>query len=1108
MNKIFFNFIFLFVFFAMGCKRQTLFKKIATKDSNITFQNILTETEKFNYFNYIYTYMGGGVAIGDIDNDGLQDIYFTGNMVSDALYMNKGNLKFEDVTENSGISKNRAWATGVTMGDVNNDGYLDIYVSVSGPKGSNTRNLLYLNQTKDSKTPKFIEVAQQYGLADAGNSVQAVFFDYNNDGYQDLYVMNYPPPIELTVEETLYYQKNGISKQKSSHLYKNNADGTFSDVTSMSGLQKHGLSLGVSIGDYNSDGWQDIYISNDFSVPDYFFMNNQNGTFSNKSLESMAHTSYFGMGTDVADFNNDGRLDLFQVDMMPDDNRRAKENMQSMNPKKFNLIVKNNLHYQYSINTLQLNVGKDSMNVPVFSDISKMAKVSSTDWSWGGLFADFDNDGNKDLFVTNGIRREINNQDFLHSKQNIKDFKEKKFLKLTKRLPSEPVANYVFKNQGNLLFKDVSEEWGITEKGFSNGFAYADLDNDGDLDLVINNIDSEASLYENTLRQEQKNDKNYLQIKFKGTSDNIFGIGAKVWVKDKGNLQFQQLILTRGFQSSVAPFLHFGLADKKQVDTLWVCWATGEEQILKNVKTNQQITLDIKDARRVKKPNEKQDKNLFKNITKKLKLKHHHIENEYNDYKYQVLLPHSISRYGPAVAVGDIDNDGLDDFYVGGSHGFSGSLYQQQKDGTFLPLQDSLWDTYKNQEEVAACFLDANGDGYLDLYIACGGNEFRKKSPLYRDRFYINRGNGFFELATESIPVLNTSNGLVSAYDYDGDGDLDLLVGGRISVKNYPQAPKSYLLENVSTKDKILFKDITKQKAPVLQKIGMVTRVHWIDNKGKTDLLLVGEWMPITYLSENEKGIFEKKSSLSKKFDKTMGWWFALQSNDMDNDGDADYLLGNIGLNYKYQATVEKPFRMYINDYDKNGKNDLVLSYCSKEGQEYPVRGRECSSQQIPAIKLKFKDYHSFATANIKEIYAEKPLLESQKYEIYSFASCYMENIDDKEYVLHPLPLFAQIASINDFLIDDFNQDGFKDVLYGGNLYGAEVETPRSDASYAGILLGDGKGGFKELKPYESGLMIKGEVKHLKKMRLINDTSGILVVRNNKEILLFSKTSR
>ena len=1102
MNKVFCR-VFCLFFLALGCKEKTLFSKVSLKRSHINFQNTLTETEEFNYFNYIYTYMGGGVAIGDINNDGLQDVYLTGNMVPDVLYLNKGNLEFEDITKTSGISKNKDWVTGVTMGDINNDGSLDIYVCVSGAKGSDKRNLLYLNQTKNPENPKFIEVAEKYGLDDAGNSVQAVFFDYNNDGYQDLYVMNYPPPMELTVEETLHYQKHGVPLHKSSHLYKNNGDGTFSEVTQKSGLQKHGLSLGVSVGDYNDDGWQDLYISNDFSVPDYLFINNGDGTFSDKNLQAIRHNSYFGMGTDAADFNNDGILDLFQVDMMPDDNRRAKENMQSMNPKKFNLIISNNLHYQYSINTLQLGRGNDSLGVPRFSEISKMAKVSSTDWSWGGLFADFDNDGYKDLFVTNGIRREVNNQDFLRSKQNIKDFKERNFLELTQRLPSEPVANYGFKNTGNLQFKNVSKDWGITEKGFSNGFAYADLDNDGDLDLLINNIDAPATLYENTLLQEQKNNTNYLQIKFSGSEKNPLGIGAKVWLKNRKKIQFQQLTLTRGFQSSVAPVLHFGLGDKKQIDTLKVRWQNGKEQILENINTNQKIVLDIRKAKSKALSPEKPHKTLFKNITKSVQLAHRHRENFYDDYKYQVLLPHRISEHGPAVAVGDINNDGLDDFYIGGSVGFSGSLYQQQKNGSFLAVQDSLWQKHKKQEEVAACFFDANGDGFLDLYIACGGNEFQKSSASYQDRFYINKGDGSFERIAHAIPQLNTSNGLVSACDYDNDGDLDVFVAGRITVKNYPQPPRSYLLENVSTKEMVLFKDVTKEKAPVLENIGMVTKMQWIRSKEKTDLLLVGEWMSVTYLTQNEKGIFQKNTDFLDQPHKTMGWWFALQGADMDNDGDTDYLLGNLGLNYKYQASPEKPFRMYVNDYDGNGKNDLVLSYCGSQGEEYPVRGRECSSQQIPAIKVKFKDYHSFASANLKEIYATQSLLESKKYEVVSFASCYMENKGDQKYVLHRLPVLAQIANINDFLIDDFNGDGYKDVLYGGNLYGSEVETPRSDASYAGVLLGDGKGNFKALKSYQSGLMVEGEIKHIKKIKLTENKSGILIVRNNQEVLVF-----
>jgi hypothetical protein len=1076
-----------------------LFKSVSAQQSGIAFENSLTENDSVNYFNYMYIYMGGGVAIGDLNNDGLQDVYFTGNMVENKLYLNQGNMKFNDITEEAGVGGDTRWATGVTLGDANQDGWLDIYVSVSG-KWETTKNLLFINDAKAGEVPTFTESAEAYGVADEGNSTQAVFFDYDKDGDMDLYVINYPIVSSRTnIIEYLRF-RDRAPYQRSDRLYRNEGNHNFTDVTASSGLAKYGLSLGVSVADFNQDDWPDLYVSNDFSTPDYFLINNKDGTFTDENLTLTNHTSYFGMGVDVADFNNDGWLDIYQVDMMPKSYRRAKENMDSMDPERFYNIVNNDMHHQYSINTLQMNLGNNASGLPYFADIAKFAGLSATDWSWASLFADFDNDGLKDVYVTNGVRRDINNSDYFRSDE-VKNFEDENTLELTLEIPSEKIDNFAFKNVGDLRFTDVSKEWGINFTGFSNGVAYADLDNDGDLDLVLNNLDDGSSLYENTASDQQLN--NYIRVKLKGPEENTFGIGCKVWIMDGTELQFQEMTLTRGFQSSVEPIVHFGVGKKESIAQIKVLWPDGREQVLENLSVNQVIEVSYQNANL---PGEMPVKNLpgyFEDITKMARLDHKHEENLFNDFQYQVLLPHSISAYGPGLAVGDIDNDGLDDFYIGGANNFAGRLYRQNSNGTFSEVSGELWEEDKRQEDTGALFFDANGDGLLDLYVVCGGNEYRPGDPYYQDKFYLNTGNGGFEKITEGLPDLSGSGSIVKTADYDNDGDMDLFIGGRVSPRAYPNPPKSYILKNESNSASIKFVDVTRDIAPSLMDLGMVTQARWFDVDGDSfrDLIIIGEWMGITYL-KNDQGKFVDQSETTGVGEST-GWWFGMVQDDFNKDGRDDFIVGNLGRNYKYQASEESPFSLYTYDYDNNEQQDLVLSYVDKEkGINVPVRGRECSSQQIPAIKAKFKDYHSFATASLEEIYTTEHLEKSTHYEVRSFAHAYMENTGDGRFKLIPLDNFTQLASINTMVTLDANKDGNLDVVYAGNLYGSEVETPRSDASYGGLLLGDGKGGFISQMPYESGLYIKGEVKSAHKVRLAGGEEGILFAKNNDYLQL------
>lgn len=1089
----------------MGCQGfdakkeepETIFKVVPGDKSGISFANVLTENETINYFNYMYIYMGGGVAIGDVNNDGLSDIYFTGNMVDNKLYLNKGDMTFEDITALANVAGDDRWVTGVTMGDANQDGWLDLYISVSG-KWATTKNLLYINDAKEGEIPTFTESAEIYGVADEGNGTQAVFLDYDLDGDQDLYVVNYPLVSSRTnIAEFLAYRDNA-PYHRSDRLYRNEGNEKFTDVTISAGLAKYGLSLGVSVGDYNQDGWPDIYVSNDFSTPDYFLINNKDGSFKDENLNLTNHTSYFGMGTDVADFNNDGLLDIYQVDMMPKSHRRAKENMDSMDPERFYRIVDNDMHHQYSINTLQLHMGNDSIGLPRFGDIAKLAGVAATDWSWAPLIADFDNDGFKDLYVTNGVRRDINNSDYFRSDE-VQNFETKNPLDLTLKIPSEKIKNYAFKNNGDLTFDNVSEAWGIDYKGFSNGMAYADLDNDGDLDLVINNLDDQSVVYENKTSDSKTN--NYVRIEPKGPKENLFGIGCKVWLEYGNELQFQEMTLTRGFQSSVEPILHFGVGKNETIKKIKVVWQDGKEEIVQNVKTNKKLIVDYKNASTVKSRVKKPSKTFFKDITTEVGLKHCHEENRYDDFKHQVLLPHKISQYGPSLAVADIDNDGLDDLYVGGAYLSAAKMFRQNSDGTFSQVSTDVWEADMVQEDVSASFFDANGDGLLDLYVVCGGNEYTEGHDFYQDKFYLNTGDGRFEKHPSALPKMTTSGATVVPADYDNDGDIDLFVGGRVTPRNYPIAPKSYILRNESSATAIRFADVTEEIAPALLDLGMVTQAEWadIDGDSNKDLIVIGEWMGLTYL-KNENGKFINQNEPADLAN-THGWWFGMMGTDFDNDGDKDFIMGNLGENYKYQASEDSPFSLYTYDYDNNGKSDIVLSKIEK-GTQIPVRGRECSSQQIPAIKTKFKDYHSFATASLEDIYSTEHLQKSKHYEIKNFANSYLENLGNEKFKLHRLDNLAQIAPINSMVVHDVDHDGNLDVVYAGNLYGSEVETPRADASYGGVMLGNGKGGFESTMPYQSGLMVQGEVKAAKKIRLAGGGTGIIFAKNDEYLQL------
>lgn len=1090
--------VLIFLSFFISCNRsknsvkKELFTSEKVSHTGIEFKNIVTESDSLNYFNFPYIYMGGGVAIGDINNDGLEDIFFTANQTSNKLYLNKGNLKFDDITKKAGVAGNNLWNTGVTMIDINNDGYLDIYVSVSGLT-ANRKNQLYINNGDLT----FTEEAEKYGIADNGHSTQASFLDYDGDGDLDLYVANYPP--NKTSTPIIFYKKKMDNPvlEESDHLYRNNGNNTFTDVTKEAGILNFGLTLSANIGDFNQDGYPDIYVSNDFTSPDYFYINNKNGTFKEVSKQALKHTTLYGMGSDIADYNNDGLLDLMQLDMTAADNRRLKANMSGMNPEAFWEVVNDGMHYQYMQNSLQLNRGLDDKGNLMFSEVSRLAGVSTTDWSWSALFADLDNDGYKDLYISNGSRRDVNNTDYFKSLK-----KKSRFLKLSlddiKKIPSEKIANYAFKNNGDLTFSNESKKWGLNLKGFSTGMAYGDLDNDGDIDFVINNVDSIATIYRNNSSDEKLN--NFLQFKLKGPETNKFGLGTKITLTNKGESQYEEFYLTRGFQSSVAPIVHFGVHNLNSVEKVTVVWPDGKLQILNNVKTNKIYTLNYQDAKLSKIQKTKVKKKIFENITDKNLVSFVHQEKKSDDYAEQPLLPYSFSNLGPKMAKADVNNDGLEDVFVGNGSGYAGSLFLQQPNGTFKLENNNAFDNDKQFEDMGAAFFDADGDGDQDLYVVSGSYEFEINSPYLQDRLYLNNGKGVFT-RSNNLPIVNASGSVVKPADFDNDGDIDLFVGGRVVPGNYPLPAKSYILQN---NGKGVFTDITKTIAPEFLKLGLVSDAVWSDynNDKKLDLIVTGDWMPIS-IFKNENNHFvniTKEANLNK----STGWWSSIAQGDFDNDGDMDYIVGNLGYNYKLKATEKEPFEVYAKDFDKNGTLDIVLSYYN-EGKYYPLRGRSCSSQQNPGIAKKFPTYNQFSVADVSEVYGKEELKDALHYQANTFATSYVENLGNGKFKVTALPNLAQLSSVNKTIIKDFDGDGNLDCIIAGNMYESEIETPRNDSSIGLFLKGDGKGHFKVISREESGFYAPGDVKDMLPIKTKNNSNLILTASNrgNLGIIMF-----
>ena len=1060
--------------------------------TGINFINPLQETEQFNVLNYGYLYNGGGVAIGDINNDGLSDIYFTGNMVGSRLYLNQGNFKFKEIAQRAGVFAEGLWNTGTTMADVNGDGLLDIYVCRSAAKSpSKRKNLLFINNGDLT----FTEKAKEFGVDDSGYTTQGAFFDYDRDGDLDLYILNHSTQEYAGLGKISRHHKKQKNKAYSDKLMRND-NGKFVNVSDQSGLISNilGFGLGIAISDINNDGWLDLYISNDYNEQDYLYLNNTDGTFSENLEDYIGHVSLYSMGSDIADINNDGLTDIMTLDMLPEGNHRIKMTSGPDNFEKLSHLDRNGFYHQTMRNMLQLNRGGN-----YFSEIGQFSGVSNTDWSWASLFTDLDNDGYKDLFISNGYRKDYTNMDFMNyivqEKLNERRTKQKtKLTELIQKMPSTVEENYTYKNNGNLTFTKMNKDWGIDQKTLSNGAAYVDLDNDGDMDLVVNNIDEKAFIYRNNSEKFSQN--NYLKIALKGLGKNTMGIGAKVKITAGEMTQTQELLNTRGYQSSVDLNLNFGIGKSKTIDQVEVVWPNQKKQIITAVQPNQKLTLFQKDAKLDVNRNNASKTKLFEEVKA---IDFTHKENNYNDFKREIMLPHMLSTLGPKLAVGDVNGDGLEDAFIGGAKGTVGGIFLQTRSGGFVKSKKIDLEPDAASEDMGALFFDADGDRDMDLYVVSGGNEFEKTDPALKDRLYINRGNGNFVKSENNLPDFTSSGSVVKAADYDNDGDQDIFVAGRILPNEYPYAPKSYLLNN---NGKGVFKDVTQSSANGLQNIGMVSDALWTDFNGdnQLDLMLVGEWMPIT-LFENQNGVF-KNITEEVGFKDSNGWWNTITSGDFDQDGDMDYVAGNFGLNSQLKTSLEHPISIYAKDYDKNGSVDPILS-CYDEGKNYPVFSKDDIQQQLTILKNRFVKYKEYADLTIDQVFTPEELEGSKVLYAKTFETSYMENLGNGQFKITALPIETQFSPIYGLTTGDFNQDGNLDVIMGGNFTASRVKFGHYDAIKGICLLGDGSGGFTHLDASASGLMVSGEVRDIQKISLANRGEHLIFSRNNDSPVIY-----
>ena len=1124
---------------------QTLFEQLPANETGIAFANRITENDTMNILDFEYVYNGGGVGLGDFNNDGLQDVFFSGNQVSNRLYLNKGAMKFEDITQKAGIGNNGKWCSGVSVVDINNDGFLDVYVCATASKVAQKReNLLFVNQGVKNGVPIFKEMAKEYGVADDGHSTNSAFFDYDNDGDLDLYVLTntiekYPNAYRIKVRDG--------SSATTDRLYRNdyNADfkhGVFTNVSKEAGILIEGYGLGLNICDINRDGWKDIYVTNDYLTDDLLYINNQNGTFTDQAARYFKHTSNSAMGNDVVDMNNDGLADIIAVDMQPRDNVRKKT---LGGPNNYQTYLNNDQYgytYQYVRNTLQLNQGfvpsADPRKAEVkFSDIGLYANVAETDWSWTPSAVDFDNDGLRDLIVTNGFPRDVTDRDFMSFRMQSGTIASKEFT--LGQLPVIKISNYAFRNKtenGNVIFEDVTKDWGMNIPSFSNGAVYGDLDNDGDLDYVVNNINDSAFVFKNNLREQKPDESNFLRIKFKGNLQNTNGLGAIVEIKYQTadtktpTVQLYEHSPFRGYLSTVEAFAHFGLGKTATVDEVKISWPNGKQQTLKNVKSNQVLLVDMSHAKEntfIAKPS---NVPKFVDITDSMRINYVHQENEFIDFNAQKLLPHKFSQYAPGVAVGDVNGDGLDDVFVGGSVQRKGVFFLQNQKGfqraDLLPETDTL---KKEAEDMGLLLFDADGDGDNDLYVASGGVERPANHVSYQDRLYLNDGKGHFSLDSQALPPETVSGSCVKAADYDHDGDLDLFVGGRVEPGAYPKPVSSRILRNesppaprggvksppvpgggVNKKPPLgaggLFTDVTAQIAPQLQNIGLICDALWTDtdNDGWPDLMLAGELMPLAVL-KNDNG--KKMTLVEVGLTSQVGFWNSLTAGDFDNDGDIDYVAGNVGPNGLLHANDQEPITVYAKDFNNDGLYDAIpmVYFPDQKGERklVPFHGRDDVMKQFIQTRARFLLYHDFANATPTTLFKPEELKDALILKANELRSVYVENLGKNQFALRPLPMAAQLSCVFGMTTADTDNDGNLDVIMVGNDFGNELTAGRYDAFNGLVLKGDGKGNFVSENYAQTGFLVSGNAKGLATLRDVRGNELLVATQNRGTLRLF-----
>lgn len=1096
-------------FLAFGQGKEPLFTLLNETKTGVQFTNKVREDDSLHVFKYEYLYNGHGIGVGDFDGDGWMDLFFSGNTVPNKLFLNTKGLTFKDITREAGVAGNGTWSTGVSIADVNGDGLADIYVCHSGKHTEQQlSNELFINKGLRNGVPYFEDEAKKYGLDAPGTqSTQAAFFDYDLDGDLDMFLLNhsnhtYNPYLntrKVRAVPNLHFGNRLFRNDR-----KEDSSAYFTDVTLASGIINNALNFGLSvnISDINGDGWPDIYTTSDYTEQDCYYVNNHNGTFTQSLQNSFTHISKYSMGADIADYNNDSRPDVVTLDMLPQDNFRQKLLKGPDEYDAYHLLLDSGYYHQQMRNMLHLNQGTDAKGHVRFSEIGQLAGVSNTDWSWAPLLADFDNDGWKDLFVTNGYLRDFTDLDFLKYTVANAQLEEAakgnfnfKTYDLVKKMPSNKLINYIFRNNGDLTFADKSLEWGFTHATVSNAAVYADLDNDGDNDLIIGNNNEPVMLYRNN---SDELNQHYLSIQLKGLGANTAALGAKVWVYTGANTQYAENYPVRGYQSSVSPLLHFGLGKVSQVDSVLVQWPNGARSLKKSIPADHAVVFNqaeaVKPAVAIP-PSSKR----FNDVTNEVGLSFKHQENDFIDFKDEVLLPYQLSKMGPALAKADVNKDDLEDIFIGGAIGQEAKLFLQQANGSFIESGEQPWLQDKESEDVRALFFDADKDGDVDLYVVSGGNEYGDGSPEFSDRLYINDGKGKFIKQSEALSDMLSSKLAVAAGDMDGDGDLDLFVGGSAIPGAFPQAARSYLLRNDSENGLVWFTDVTESWCPALKQPGMVTAAIWkdLDRDGLPELMLAGDWMPLKLFQNTKTALVDmsEKAGLTN----TNGLWSSLLAEDVDGDGDIDFVAGNSGWNNQFKASVREPMTLYAADFDDNGSLDAITCYFI-QGKSYPMASRDELLDQIVPLRKKFVKYKDYANKTIDDIFPKNKLEAASKWYCYQLASCILLNNGSNRFDIQPLPVQAQFSKIFGIVSDDIDKDGVEDLLLAGNFFPYRVQLGRNDAGLGVWLKGEGKGKYKVMQNESAGLFIDGDVRN---MLMVKNAAGeqlLIIGKNNAAV--------